>query len=96
MRFGWSSRKRDSNQSKITKDLQDIGALVIDTSMVPGFVDAVVGFRGSWSLLEFKGEFKKLRGEKQKEFHAICKTMGLPVYLVKNTDDALRAIKAIV
>lgn len=89
------ARKKDSNQSEITKDLQDVGALVIDTSMVPGFVDMVVGFRGKWYLMELKGEVKKLRGEKQVLFHLICKAMNLPVYVIMESDEALAIIGAV-
>jgi len=87
--------KRDINHPEITKDLERVGAWVVDTSMVPGFVDLVVGFRGDWYLMEVKGAVKKLRGKKQIMFHYVCKAMNLPVYVIMDSDEALRTIGAI-
>lgn len=92
---------RDRNEPPIVDALRAAGCLVqaIDGRDLP---DLLVGFRGAWWLLEVKGEagpkggisHRKLKPGQEK-FHRLATAMGLPSYVVRTPEEALRAIGAI-
>lgn len=48
------AKRVDGNHAEIKRALVKAGAVVIDTSPLPGFVDLVVGFNRRTALLEVK------------------------------------------
>jgi len=87
----------DANQPEIVKKLRDVGATVAVTSALGnGFVDIVVGYRGTNYLLEIKDgskpPSKRKLTEKEKVFHH---TWNGSTAVVESADDALRVIGAI-
>ena len=89
-------KRRDDNQSRIAAFLQDLGALVQDTSQVgDGFPDLVAGHRGRLVLLEVKnpeGAGDRMTDD-EVDFHQLWRdAMGLPVYIVRTNDEAAAAL----
>lgn len=85
------AKRVDSNQKEIVACMRNLGATVAITSMVgKGFVDAVVGFRGTNYLVEIK-DGKKCKSaqkltEHEKEFH---ETWRGTVHIVTSVNDAV-------
>ncbi len=90
--------KVDRNQAEIVKALRKVGATVQSLAMVGnGCPDVLVGFRRSLSVMEIKDGLlvpsaRKLT-PKEEEWHRTWQ--GFPVFIVKDIDDALRAIGAV-
>lgn len=92
------AKKRDANEPAIVKALQAVGATVVKLNG-PGQPDLLVGWRGSTYLLEVKlplgprgGSTDRVLTECQEQWWA--KWKGMPAVVVRNPDDALRAISA--
>lgn len=89
--------KVDDNQQEIVKALRKAGASVYITSNVGcGFVDVVIGFRGTNYLFEIKDGSKptsrqKLTEDEQKFFDNWNGT----AHVIKNVDEALKTIGVI-
>ena len=86
----WAAR-RDSNEKRIERALRDVGANVVRNSAA-GLPDLLVGFRSGTYLLEVKTRRGKLT-EVQMDFQG--EWDGGQVFVVRDEDEALRAIGAI-
>lgn len=75
---------RDANEPDIIRELQDRGAVVIQLDTP---VDLVVGYRGTWTLVEIKNGPKAPFKPGQIEFLEDCRRRGLPVAIVDDLDD---------
>lgn len=89
----------DANHRELVMLLRELGAYVIDTSHVgSGFPDCVVGWRGKWTLVEFKDGAKSPSRRKltvdQIPLHAECQRRGLPLRVVTDRDEALELLGA--
>lgn len=87
--------KVDTNQAAIVAALRDVGASVQPLHAVgQGVPDLLVGFRNDIWLVEVKSPTAKKRDDgntaHQIKWHAAWR--GRPVAVVRNSDDALRAI----
>jgi hypothetical protein len=83
--------KVDANQPEIVRDLRHVGAFVFPTHTIGrGFPDLVTIFRGTVYLLEVKMPGGDLTPEERKFYED---SQGL-VYIVRSSEDALRAIGA--
>lgn len=88
MKYG----KTDANQAEIVKALEQVGCSVfVSSDTGRGFPDLVCGFRGRAFLLEVKTDSGDLN-ERQRKFHA---SWNGHIAVVRNVDEALRAIGAI-
>lgn len=83
--------KRDGNEPEIIEALKAVGATVYPIS-AKGVPDLLVGFRGATYLLETKARRGTLTNE-QKYFFETWD--GTEAVIVRNVDDALKAIGAI-
>lgn len=92
------AQKRDDNEKDIIKDLTRAGAFVQQITQGAGVPDLLVGFRGTWFLIEIKDGNKvpskqKLTEPQQKWFDSI---EGIaPAYVANSTEQALKIIGAI-
>lgn len=86
--------KRDTVEPAIVEALQRAGAKVWRLSLP---LDLLVGHRGRFVLLEVKSNTRKpdKRQQVQTDTIAECQTGGLPVYLVRTPEEALRAVGAV-
>ncbi len=90
--------KKDANHKEIVDALRAVGASILDTSALgSGMPDLVVGYRQENFLIEIKNPKNKY-GRKglndlQKEWVA---KWSAPVHVVRNINEALRAIGATV
>lgn len=83
--------RKDSNQDPIVRALRMIGATVINLTQVGcGCPDLLVCFRGKLTLLEIKTSKGKLSSA-QNRLHI---NLGDCVAVVRDTDEALKAIGA--
>lgn len=90
--------KVDDNQSAIVGALRAVGASVQSLATVgAGTPDLLVGYRRQTYLLEVKDGAKcasdRKLTEPQQEWHRIWR--GLPVAVVEDVDQALRAVGAV-
>jgi hypothetical protein len=82
--------KVDANQSEIVKALRQLGATVHSlASMGDGCPDLLVGFRQHTYLLEVKAEKGGLTEDQN---NWIESWRGGNVYIVRNVEEALRAV----
>ncbi len=82
----------DGNQGPIVDALRQVGAGVqLLTSVGDGCPDLLVSFRGANHVLEVKTENGRLRAS-QVIWH---RTWRAPVHVVRNPEEALRAIGAL-
>jgi hypothetical protein len=90
----YSRHRKDNNQKQIVADLDAIPSVTYkDVSMVDGFVDLVVGFRGENYLFEIKNpEGRQLLTEHEERFHDYYTGT---IHIVTETDQILRIIGAI-
>jgi len=89
--------RTDANQNEIVGALRDVGASVAITSALgKGFPDIVAGYRGINYLIEIKDGSKPPSARRltpdEQEFHDLWRGA---VIVVKNVDEALKAIGAI-
>lgn len=91
---------RDEGEAAIVSALRRAGAFVWAVS-AKGLPDLLVGHRGAWTLLECKAPSgprggASADGQKlspaQARFFMDCELGGLPAYIVRSPEDALRAI----
>lgn len=91
-RIGGLSRaaSRDANEPEIIEALHRVGADVfqLDGRDIP---DLLVGFRDRWVLLEVKTPDGDLRPG-QETFLMLAEARRRPAFVVRNPEDALRAI----
>lgn len=89
--------RTDANQAEIIAALRKAGAGVVDMSAVgEGCPDLLASYRGEWFLIEVKSDKqppsrRKLRPT-QRDWHA---QHSAKVHVVKDVDEALRAIGAV-
>jgi hypothetical protein len=87
--------KTDGNQTRLVKFLNDLGALVADTSgLGEGFPDLVVGWRGDVYLVEVKNDAmppsKRGLTDAEQNFHARWKhIVPARLWIVKDEDEVL-------
>jgi hypothetical protein len=83
--------RRDANEPAIVEYLQRAGCVVCRISS-KGVPDLLVGYRGTWLLLEVK--MPKGRKEPAQElFHNACDALKLPCHVVYSADDAKRILR---
>lgn len=88
-----SPRRSDANQREIVAALRQAGAFVCDLHSVGrGCPDLLVGFRGTWHLIEVKTATGSLEGD-QEEWHFAA--LPCRVFVVRSVDEALRSVEAI-
>ena len=91
-------QKVDANQASIVKALRKAGASVVSTSSIgDGFVDLVVGWRGSTHMLEVKNPEYRVKSDPGKdlsddEIKFAAAWRGSPIRVVYTVADALAAI----
>lgn len=94
MRRMRQSAKVDDNQAPIVKALRDLGCYV---HILGQPFDILVGWRGTWTLIEVKDGSKEPARQKltwdQVETLAKIRAAA-PVYVARNVDEALCAIGA--
>lgn len=91
--------KIDANQEQIVKALRAAGVRVLSLAAVgKGVPDLLCAFRGLLILLEVKDGAKIPSARKlttdQKQFHQDWQ--GVPLYVVENSHDALKACGCVV
>lgn len=103
-KFARAGGHADGNQEPLVKFARRMGASVVITSIVPNWVDATVGFRGSTLLWEIKREgwrkgLQKKRGgrrklrrteEGQEDLRATWR--GGEIEIIETVDDVLRSL----
>jgi hypothetical protein len=80
---------RDVNEKEIIKALENLGALVL--RLDPPQPDLLVGYLGSWHLIEIKSA-KGILTKGQLKLLSACETRELPFTVVRSGPDAIRAI----
>lgn len=91
--------RTDTNHSAVVDTLRAVGAFVLDVHSVPGCLDLLTAYRGSWTLLEVKdgarppSERRPTDAEKETIRHALGQRA--PSWIVYNEDEALIMIGAI-
>ena len=85
--------RRDSNEREVIDALAAIGAAVLPLSGA-GVPDLLVAYRGRLYLLEVKGPKGTLTPEQQATA-AMLGHASVPVHVVRNAEDALKAIGAV-
>lgn len=80
---------RDRNESKLTRILEQGGAVCIPIKgRKAGTPDLVVGYRGSWILVEVKNpDGRNQLSEQQIEFEKLCEFRGLPFKVIRTEKD---------
>ena len=86
--------RHDANHAQIIATMRGVGAFVVDTSSLGGFMDAIVAFRGRWLVMEFKNrETSYGRAGLSRNQQALAAAAGdAPVYEVDSPDEALRIL----
>ncbi len=89
--------RTDANQSRIVKELRQLGYGVHSTADIgDGFPDIVVCARGRNFLFEVKDwrqpPSKRRLTPKEKQWHMVWKASGGQVCVVETTEDALNAM----
>jgi hypothetical protein len=82
--------RRDANEPEIVQALRSAGAVVWQ---LPKPFDLLVGFSGWLVGLEVKGPKGKLTPEQREDF-ALARDRGLPIFVVRTPEEALKAIGA--
>ena len=85
------AKKRDLVEPEIVEALKGFGAKVWKLDKP---YDLLVGFHGRFVVLECKSGKARLTPEQAEELDA-CKAGGLPVYVVRSVDEALRAVEVV-
>ena len=84
--------RTDSNHADVRDGLRALHVWVHDTSGVGGgFPDLLCWARGRLVLLEVKTAKGKLTPE-QVTFHGVAKALGIPVFVVRDLDEAVDAV----
>lgn len=83
--------RRDLNEPAVVEYLNRAGAVVCRISS-KGVPDLLVGYRGTWIMLEVKQPGGKLK-DSQELFHSACDALKLPCHVVYNVDDARRILR---
>jgi hypothetical protein len=86
--MGKFNKRTDFNQKAIVNDLREMGVQCILTNFGQDYPDLMCGWRGTWTLLEVKGEASIDRGQ----LRFIANSKG-PIAVVTNTDEAIAAVK---
>jgi Holliday junction resolvase len=90
--------KLDDNQRSIVQRLESHGAFVQSLASIgKGCPDLLVGYRGAWNIIEIKdgAKPKSAQALSPDEIEWICKVRNrLPVHVVRNEQEALKAIGA--
>ena len=93
------ARRTDTNHGDMLTMARDVGAEVLDLHALPGALDALIGYRGVFYLVEIKdgAKTKSKRKLTPAEVQTIdrFRLIGCPVLVVETTDQLLRAIGAI-
>ena len=85
----------DGNQAEIVKTLRGLKGCCVQIVGQP--YDLLVGFRGSWHLLEVKDPSKPIQGQalKPAQLETLAKIRNAaPLHVVRTPDEALCAIGA--
>lgn len=90
------AKSRDANEPAIVKALELVGALVIRQDEP---TDLLVGYGDTWYLIEVKlplgpkgGKKGRDLTDKQEKFFDECGGLGLPVYVARSAEEALRIV----
>jgi len=89
----------DENHAEIRDALRAAGAVVVDTSHIgQGFPDILCSFKGQVHMIEIKDGTKSASQTRltkdQIAFHVEQASVGVMVFVVYDTDQALRVIGA--
>ncbi len=79
-----SHNQRDANQAEIVRELRDRGAIVVEIERP---VDLLVGYNGSWCLVEVKDGPKAKIRPSQQAFLDQCKQHQVACILIDHLDD---------
>lgn len=79
---------KDDNHDELVHYLISLGCLVeqIHGEKGHGLADLLVGFNGTWAVVEIKSLSGRLRGD-QKGFRDRCHSHALPWFLVRSEGD---------
>lgn len=93
------ARRVDHNHNGVLTMARQVGAEVLDLHALPGALDALIGYRGKFYLVEIK-DGAKVKSKRQlttAETLTITRfrLIGCPVLIVETSDDLLRGIGAI-
>lgn len=92
-------KRVDANHREISQALRQVGAVVLDLHSLPACLDLLVAFRCSLHILEVKDGSKPAARRKltpaEQETIRLLASVGVEAHIVNSTEEALRAIGAI-
>jgi hypothetical protein len=84
LKYKGHNPKVDANQAVIVRELRDRGALVVILGQP---VDLLVGYNGTWCLVEVKASPRSNIRPSQRAFLDQCQKFGVPCILMDDLDD---------